>query len=86
MDEAAVTLGFHTATVLLDLAKFYDSISFVLLLDAAMEVHFPPIVALLETLLFAAPRIAKEGSLIGQPFHPMRSLVAGSAHGVSLGE
>eukprot|EP00959_Pyramimonas_sp_CCMP1952_P158746 3320447-Pyramimonas_sp.AAC.1 len=76
MDEAAVTLGFHAATVFLDLAKFYDSMSFVVLLDAAMGVHFPLVVALLETLLCAAPRIVKGGSLIGQPLHPARSLVA----------
>eukprot|EP00959_Pyramimonas_sp_CCMP1952_P149418 3126618-Pyramimonas_sp.AAC.1 len=62
MDEAAATRDFATATVLLDIAKFYDSVSFTLLIVAARGPNFPPAVVLMEVLLFMSPRILKEGS------------------------
>ena len=63
LDESALALGFATCTLLLDLIKFFDSISFVKLLDAALDAEYPAVVVGLETLAYAAPRRLRKHAL-----------------------
>ena len=84
MDESSVALGFLSASILLDIEKFYDNVSLRLLMEASMAQGFPPAVTLLEVQLFLAPRVLKSRTSCSELVVPERSIVAGSAHGVKL--
>eukprot|EP00959_Pyramimonas_sp_CCMP1952_P413570 8665891-Pyramimonas_sp.AAC.1 len=63
LDECACELGVSYATLFLDLQKFYDSISFVLLMRASRSLHYAAITTALEVGMYAAPRLIKRGVL-----------------------
>eukprot|EP00959_Pyramimonas_sp_CCMP1952_P108879 2276682-Pyramimonas_sp.AAC.1 len=84
MDEGAHELAFEHATLFLDLTKFYDSVSFVLLMQAGLQIGFPPIILLLEVGLYSFPRLLKKGQMITEAVEVTRSIVAGSGLGVPL--
>eukprot|EP00959_Pyramimonas_sp_CCMP1952_P227855 4764378-Pyramimonas_sp.AAC.1 len=60
LDEGAHELSFEHATLFLDLTKFHDYVSFVLLMRAGMDIGFPPIIMLLEICLYSAPSATEE--------------------------
>eukprot|EP00959_Pyramimonas_sp_CCMP1952_P425960 8922202-Pyramimonas_sp.AAC.1 len=74
-------MGITTATLLLDLAKFYDSISVVKLVQHALEQGYPPIVLCLEVQMHLAPRLLKERQWVSREIQPWRSILAGSPEG-----
>eukprot|EP00959_Pyramimonas_sp_CCMP1952_P066785 1394087-Pyramimonas_sp.AAC.1 len=82
MDEGAHGLSFGHATVFLDLTKFDDTVSFVLLMQAGLNIGFPPSIILLETGLHYAPQLLEKGQMIPDAIDVTRSVVAGSGHGV----
>eukprot|EP00959_Pyramimonas_sp_CCMP1952_P243708 5094289-Pyramimonas_sp.AAC.1 len=84
MDEGANALSFEHATLFLDLTKFYDSVSFVLLLQAGLNIGLPAIILLLEVGHYSSPRLLKKGHVISDALVVSRSIVAGSGHGVAL--
>ena len=47
MDECSKELGISYATLFLDLQKFYDSVSLVLLMKASRSLQYPAIITLL---------------------------------------
>eukprot|EP00959_Pyramimonas_sp_CCMP1952_P266846 5578821-Pyramimonas_sp.AAC.1 len=56
LDEAAIANGKHVACPLLDLTKFYDSVSLVLLLQFAEQTTYPMMVTPMEVQMCLAPR------------------------------
>eukprot|EP00959_Pyramimonas_sp_CCMP1952_P213465 4466246-Pyramimonas_sp.AAC.1 len=78
LDECARELGVSYATLFLDLQKFYDSISFVLLMKASRSLHYPAITTVLEVGMYAAPRLIKQCVLVSSALEPGKSIVAGS--------
>ncbi|CAK0809774.1 unnamed protein product, partial [Prorocentrum cordatum] len=85
LDEVGREMQLASATLLLDLQTFYDTISLALLMELAVQVKYPAIVVAMEVELFLGPRILKDQRHgISELVWPTRSAVAGSARGVSL--
>eukprot|EP00959_Pyramimonas_sp_CCMP1952_P412931 8653053-Pyramimonas_sp.AAC.1 len=62
MDEAGTAMGFSSLTLLLDIEKFHDSASLVLLLRIARRMGYPAALISLEVQLFLAPRYPQQRS------------------------
>ncbi|CAK0815944.1 unnamed protein product, partial [Prorocentrum cordatum] len=84
MGECDVENGWFTATLLLDIKKFYDSVSFVHLLAVATQQGFPAIVAAMEVQLYAGPRHLRQRAWLGRRLQPERSVAAVSGNGGKL--
>ena len=84
MDECCFTMGISCATILLDLEKFYDSISIIKLCQAGLMQGFPAVILAMELQMFLAPRYLRERQWISRPITIGKSLVAGSPHGGKL--
>ena len=84
LDETAVLAGVQVATLLLDIEKFYDSLSLVILIRIAADVGFPGVVVALEAQVYLAPRFLRSQGKASVAIHPTRSVVAGSCLGVPL--
>ena len=84
MDESCRELGIASSTLLLDLEKFYDSLSFSRLCASALQQGFPPQVLALEVQMFMAPRHLKDQNSVSKEIIPQRSVVAGSLNGGRL--
>ncbi|CAK0892144.1 unnamed protein product, partial [Prorocentrum cordatum] len=83
--SAALYRALASATLLLDLQTFYDTISLALLMELAVQAKYPAIVVAMEVELLLGPRILKDQRHgISELVWPTRSVVAGSARGVSL--
>ena len=72
------------ATLFLDLAKFYDSIGFVLLMQASKRLGYPASDTLLEVKIYASPRMIKQCRLVSTALDPGKSVVAGSPRRVDM--
>eukprot|EP00959_Pyramimonas_sp_CCMP1952_P376200 7879877-Pyramimonas_sp.AAC.1 len=84
MDECCSIMNIASGTILLDLEKFYDSISSPLLCKAGLRQGFPAIILALELQMSPAPRYLRERQWASREILPTKSLVAGSPHGGKL--
>ena len=84
MDECCHALSIASGTILLDIEKFYDSISIPLVCQAGLRQDFLAITLAMELQMFLAPRHLRERKWASRSILPYRSLVAGSPHGGKL--
>ena len=84
LDEVGAELGATAMTLLLDIDKFYDTVSFVILMRIALRLGFPAVGVALEVAAFIGPRFLQERNIASEAVWVTRSLVAGSARGVHL--
>eukprot|EP00959_Pyramimonas_sp_CCMP1952_P178957 3741157-Pyramimonas_sp.AAC.1 len=64
MGESCREMGIASSTLLLDLEKFYDRLSFSLLCVSALQQGLPPQILALEVQMFMAPRHLKDQNLL----------------------
>ena len=77
-DETMAWFGGTSATVWLDVAKFYDSLDPGLLISKLVDLEFPPCVLFMQLLLHWCPRIIASASCDSPVLHVSRSVLAGS--------
>eukprot|EP00959_Pyramimonas_sp_CCMP1952_P303568 6352685-Pyramimonas_sp.AAC.1 len=66
---------------MLDIATFYDSIPWDILVSAALRLHFPPVILYLELLQCVAPRCLEQDKTASTLFDPLLSVVQGLRSG-----
>eukprot|EP00959_Pyramimonas_sp_CCMP1952_P452665 9466971-Pyramimonas_sp.AAC.1 len=76
LGECSRGLGVSCATIFLDLQKFDDSVSFVLLMKARRTLRVPAVITVLEIGAYAAPRLIKRGAATSSALEPGKSIVA----------
>jgi len=79
-------MGIHHASLYADIAKFFDSLDLVWLIDRAIDLGFSQTVLALEAEAFLAPRYLKRGEWVGPPIYASQSIVAGSTNGTTFGK
>ena len=77
LSEAGVQQGFCSASVLWDMAKFYESFRHDWLLARALDTEFPPAIAHLALACYQMPRYFSLAGFAEGPFSPGRGVVAG---------
>ena len=75
--EVAHRLGEHSVAVLWDLEKFFDTISTSDLIEAAMELDFPPLPLYLAMLQHLAPRRLQCQGFVSPAILPLQSILPG---------
>ncbi len=78
LDEAARAKSQDTATLYVDMEKFYDTISLTKLLQLCLQVGFPGRPLILSLMLYAGPRIIRASGNVGQIFVASTGLLAGA--------
>ncbi|CAK0895271.1 unnamed protein product, partial [Prorocentrum cordatum] len=81
LDEAAQGQNLSFLVLLLDIEKFYDSVSLVGLLQVGLDFGFSPTVVGSEVQVYLYPRYLRERGLLSEAIFPTRSIVAGSSQG-----
>ena len=83
-DETMAWLGGSTATVWLDVAKFFDSLDPERLISKLVDLQFPPFVLYMQLLLHWSPRIIASASCDSEVLTVTRSVLAGSEASCSM--
>ena len=76
-DEAASLLKASCLSGFLDIAKFYDSVDWFLVIEAGLALHFPAPVLALELQLCFCLLIFKYNGAVSEGVEPTKSLIAG---------
>ena len=82
--ESAVALGQDVVLTFFDMAKFYDSISLLVLITLAREVHYPPLMLLMAILQYMAPRWLKAKGHVSEPVKVFGTIAPGCGQAVAL--
>jgi len=83
-DEVADAFGIHSSIALLDIKRFYDSLSFPKIVKAAAEFGFPTRILALSLQFHLTPRFLRLDNCYSQPLYADKSLLAGARHSNNL--
>jgi len=82
--EAAVASGKEVLGMLLDLTKYYDQVSLLLLLQDGVDYQFPLHLLCLSIQMYLAPRRLSKHSTFSEAIRPFNSILAGCGRAVSM--
>ena len=85
MVDNALLKEHQHASLLWDVASFYDSLSWDLILDNALSLDFPATYLALEMQIHMACRVLRDGGCFSQAICPELSMIPGSSGAVDLG-
>ena len=82
--EANVANGGSSASVLMDLKSFFDTIDFDLLLERCIDTHFSMVLAQMAIAAYKAPRSVSVRRAIAAPVNATRGILAGHVFALAL--
>ena len=82
--EANVANSGSSASVLMDLKSFFDTIDLDLLLERCVDTHFPMVFAQMATAAYKAPRSVSVRRTVAAPVNATRGILAGHVFALAL--